>query len=167
MLKLKNPKIFVPVTIVYAVIIFYLSATSKIGGIRHQVNITLAHGIRDILIAINLTFILNFLAGSLNLIERQSIDVGHVGVYFVFGILLYFALASSKNQTLKKYSPAFAVCIGTVYGVLNEIFQTFLPYRTASVTDAFSNLLGLLLAQFFVTIFIILVSFFFGHSEKA
>lgn len=120
-------------------------------------NITLVHRIRDILIAINIPFILNFLVGSLNFIERQSLDIGHVGIYFVFGILLYFAFVSSKNRILEKYPAAFAVCIGTAYGVLNEIFQIFLPYRTASVGDAFSNLLGLVLAQFFILIFVLVL----------
>lgn len=151
---LKNPKIFVPVAILYAVLIFYLSVTSKIGNIRHQVNMILAHGIRDALIAFNLPFIRNFLVASLNFVEGQSIDVGHVGIYFVFGILLYFAFASSKNQLLEKYSAVFAVCIGTAYGVLNEIFQSYLPYRTASVGDAFSNMLGLVIAQLLVLTFV-------------
>lgn len=154
MLKIKNPRIFVLAAILYAIIIFYLSITSNIGNIRHLVNITLVRGIRDILIAINLPFILSFLVGSLNYAERQSIDIGHVGIYFVFGILLFFVFLSSKYQVLDKYLAVCAICLGTVYGVLNEIFQMFLPYRTASVADAISNLFGLVLAQLLVITFI-------------
>jgi hypothetical protein len=154
MLRLRNPRIFIPAAILYAILIFYLSITSDIGNIRHIVNITLIHGVRDILIAINIPFVLRFLVGSVNFAEKQSIDIGHVGIYFMFDILLYLAFVSSKNQIFKKHSAASAVCLGTAYGILNEIFQLYLPYRTASVGDAFSNLMGLVLAQFLVVSFI-------------
>jgi len=154
MLKVKNSKVFVSAAILYAVLIFYLSVTSNIGNLKHLLGITLGHATRDTLIASHLSFVLKFLVDSLNFAERQSIDPGHVGIYFGFGILLYFVFLSSKNQMLEKYSAACAVCLGTAYGVLNEIFQSFLSYRTASVADAFSNMLGLVLAQLLVIVFV-------------
>jgi VanZ family protein len=157
MLRIKSPRIFIPAAIAYAILIFYLSITSDIGNIRHVVNITLIRGVRDILIAIKIPLILSFLVDTLNFAEREAIDIGHVGVYFLFGILLYFAFVSSKKQMLEKHSAVCAVCIGTAYGILNETFQIFLPYRTASVGDAFSNLLGLVFAQFLVVSFIFLL----------
>jgi VanZ family protein len=157
MLTLKNPRIFVPAAIAYAVLILYLSISSNIGNIRHLVNVTLIRGIRDILIAFNLPSILSFLVDALKYAEEQSIDIGHVGIYFAFGILLYFAFVSSKKLILENHSAAFAVFVGTAYGILNEIFQKCLPYRTASVADALSNLLGLVLAQFLLILFIFLL----------
>ena len=107
-------------------------------------------------------FIMGFLVDSLNFAEKQSVDIGHLGIYFVFGILLYFAFLSSKKGIFEKYPAAFAVSIGTAYGIINEFFQLSLPYRTASIGDALSNLLGLVLAQLFVIFFV----FVFKQVQK-
>lgn len=153
-MKLQNSKIFVPATILYAMLIFYLSVTSNLGNIEYFLNITFGQAIVKFLITNNLSFVLDLLISSFNFAERQSLDTGHVGVYFGFGILLFFLFESSRNQMLKKHSAVFAIFLGTAYGALNETFQLYLPYRTASITDALSNLLGLVLAQIFVITFI-------------
>ncbi len=166
MLRIKKSRIFVPATILYAIFIFYLSITSNIGNIKHLLNITLGRTARDILIATDLSFILKLLVGLLNFAERQSIDLGHVGIYFGLGILLYFLFLSSRNQIREKYAVVLAIFTGTAYGILNETFQMFLPYRTASVADALSNLLGLVLAQICVLIFILLLQEFQNRRRK-
>ena len=141
MLRVKNSRIFVAATVLYAVFVFYLSVTSNIGNLKHLLDITLGHATIEILIAAHLSFVLKFLVESFNFAERQSIDPGHVGIYFGFGILLYFMFVSSRNKMLVKYSAACAIFTGTAYGILNETFQMYLPYRTATVADALSNLL--------------------------
>ncbi|MDM7919772.1 MAG: VanZ family protein, partial [Methanosarcina sp.] len=70
---------------------------------------------------------------------------------------LYFVFLTSKTPALVRYSAVCAVFIGTSYGILNEIFQSFLSYRTASVADAVSNLIGLVLAQIFVIFFVLVL----------
>jgi VanZ family protein len=157
MVRLKNSRIFFAAAVLYAVLIFYLSVTSNIGNLKHLLNITLGHGTRDILIASNLSFVLQFLVDSFNFAEMESIDPGHVGVYFGFGILLYLMFVSSRNKMLAKYSAACAIFTGTAYGILNEIFQMYLSYRTATVADALSNLLGLVLAQLLIVIFVLIL----------
>lgn len=157
-IRLKNSRIFVPATVLYAIFVFYLSVTSNVGNLKHLIDNTLGEATIDILTAAHLSIILKFLVGSIHFVERQSLDPGHVGIYFGLGVLLYFVFLSSRNKTLEKYSTAFAVLTGTAYGILNEYFQTFLPYRTASVADAFSNLLGLVLAQICVIIFVLALS---------
>jgi len=156
-LRTKIFRIFIPAAIAYAILIFYLSITSDILNIRHLVNIILLHGVRNLLVAINVPFIFSFFVKCLDFVEKQSIDIGHFGIYFAFGILLYFAFVNLKNPISGKYSAAIAVCIGTAYGILNEMFQIFPPYRTASVGDAFSNFLGLVFAQLLVLTFIFLL----------
>ncbi len=158
MLRVLKSRIFFSVTVLYAIFIFYLSVTSKIVNIKHHVDITLGHTTIKILTAAHLSFIMEFLIRSLHFVERHSIDLGHVGIYFGFGVLLYFAFLSSRNQTLGRYAAACAILIGTTYGIMNEFFQTYLPYRTPSVADAFSNLLGLVLAQMCVIIFLLVLS---------
>jgi VanZ family protein len=165
MLRVKYSKFFISAAILYAILIFYLSVTSKIGDLKHLLNITLGHGVRELLIATNLSFVLHFLVHSLHFVQDQSIDPGHVGVYFGFGILLYFVFKSSKNQLLEKYSAICAVGIGSAYGILNEIFQMYLPYRTPSIADAFSNLLGLVISQLLLVLFIFLLRNFQNQGK--
>jgi VanZ family protein len=158
MLRVKKSRIIVPATILYAIFVFYLSVTSNVGNLKHLIGITVGDTMVDILTAAHLSIILKFLVGSIHFVERQSLDPGHIGIYFGLGVLLYFVFLSSRNKTLVKYSASFAILTGTSYGILNEFFQTFLPYRTASVADAFSNLLGLVLAQICVIIFVLALS---------
>lgn len=166
MLKIKNSRVFVPATILYAIFVFYLSVTSNVGNLKHLIDDTLGAATIEILTAAHLSIILKFLVGSLHFVERQSLDPGHIGIYFGLGVLLYFLFLSSKNRILAKYSAAFAVFTGTGYGILNEFFQTFLPYRTASIEDAFSNLLGLVLAQICVIIFVLALSAVQGKTVE-
>ncbi|WP_164888461.1 VanZ family protein [Methanosarcina sp. MSH10X1] len=158
MLRVKSSRVFVPATILYAIFVFYLSVTSNIGNLKHLIDDTLGAAAISLLTEAHLSIILKFLVGSLHFVERQSLDPGHIGIYFGLGVLLYFVFLSSRRKTLEKYSAVFAILTGTSYGILNEFFQTFLPYRTASVTDAFSNLLGLLLAQICVIVFVLALS---------
>ncbi|AKB62449.1 hypothetical protein MSMAP_2464 [Methanosarcina mazei SarPi] len=102
----------------------------------------------------------------LHAVQKASLDPGHIGIYFGFGVLLYFVFLSSKNPGMVRNSAAFAVFMGTVYGILNEIFQSFLPYRTASVEDAVSNLIGLLLAQIFVILFVLALKSVLNRKKK-
>jgi VanZ family protein len=166
MLRIKRSRIFVPATLLYAIFVFYISVTSKVGDFKHFLGITFGKATVEILTATHLSFILDFLVGSLHFAQRQSIDPGHVVIYFGLGVLLYFLFLSSRYQILEKYAVIFAVFTGTAYGILNEIFQTFLPYRTASVADAFSNLLGLLIAQVCVLIFVLLLKGIQNRKER-
>lgn len=126
MLEVKNSRVIVPATVLISV--FYLSVVSSyIGDLIHLIDNTLGKATIDILTAAPVSVFLKFLVGSLPFIERQSLDFGHIRIYFVFGVLLYFAFLSSRNQTLEKYAAAFAVLIGTIYGIISEFLQTFFP----------------------------------------
>lgn len=155
MLKLKKSRFFIIITVLYAIMVFYLSVSASIGDLKHFLKTGLGYPIRDILLANDLSSVMEFLIASLHAVQGASIDPGHVGIYFGLGVLLYFVLLTSKKPTLMRYSAICTVCIGTAYGILNEVFQSFLPYRTASVADAISNLIGLLLAQIFVIFFVL------------
>ncbi|MDI9394673.1 MAG: VanZ family protein [Euryarchaeota archaeon] len=155
MLKLEKSRFIIIITVLYAIMVFYLSVSASIGDLKHFLKTDLCNPIRDILLANDLSSVLKFLVASLHAVQDASIDPAHVGIYFGLGVLLYFVLLTSKKPTLVRYSAIYAVCIGTAYGILNEVFQSFLPYRTASVTDAISNLIGLVLAQIFVILFVL------------
>jgi len=76
--------------------------------------------------------------------------VGHITLYFGFGILLYLTLSSSKNAGIREHAIIFAMILGTIYGLTDEIHQLFVPGRTASIADLLANITGLVLAQAFV-----------------
>jgi VanZ family protein len=166
MFGVKNSRIFVLAAILYAVFISYLSITADIINIKHVVNTILIRGTRATLVASKITSALKGLVYPLNFVKSQSIDIGHVGIYFGFGFFLYFAFVSLDNRLLQKYSAVFAICIGTAYGILNELFQIYLPYRNANIADALSNLLGLVLSQILVIIFIFVFRHILDKKER-
>jgi hypothetical protein len=59
-------------------------------------------------------------------------EIGHLGEYFVFGVLLYAALRVSgvRNRTA-----VVAVAIASLYGVTDEFHQHFVPMRTPDPAD--------------------------------
>lgn len=151
--KIKKSNIFVFTTVLYTILILYLSVTSNLENLKNFLIIKQGHKTSDLLVENNLSFIKDFLIEMLKFITGLSIDPGHLVIYFGFGVLLYLTFSNSKNPSLVKYSAVCAVSIGTAYGILNEIFQIYLPLRVASVTDVMSNFIGLALAQIFVIIF--------------
>ncbi|AKB29748.1 hypothetical protein MSSIT_3029 [Methanosarcina siciliae T4/M] len=155
MLKLEKSRFFILITILYAIMVFYLSVSAGVGDLKHLLKMGLGYPLKNALLANDLSSVVDFLLASLHTVQDASIDPGHVGIYFGLGVLLYLVFLSSKNPTFVRYSAICAVFIGTAYGILNEIFQTFLPYRTASVADAVSNLIGLVLAQICVIFFVL------------
>jgi len=146
--------------------VFYLSVSAGIGDLKNFLKMGLGYPVRNALLANDLSSVADFLLASLRAVQEASIDPGHVGIYFGLGVLLYLVFLSSKNPSLVKYSAICAVFIGTAYGILNEIFQTFLPYRTASVADAVSNLIGLVLAQICVIFFVFALKAILDKKKK-
>ena len=69
--------------------------------------------------------------------------VGHLVLYSVLGALLLITLWSwvvaSSHQT--KWA-LVAICLGILYGVLDEYHQSFVPGRTATAIDVFVDVLG-------------------------
>ncbi|KKG76735.1 hypothetical protein DU43_03265 [Methanosarcina mazei] len=155
MVKLEKSRFFIVITVLYAIMVFYLSVSAGVGDLKHFLKFGLGYPLRNILIANDMSSISEFMIECLQAVQDASLDPGHIGIYFGFGVLLYFAFLTSKNPAIVRYSAVCAVFIGTAYGILNEIFQSFLPYRTASVADAASNLIGLVLAQIFVILFVL------------
>lgn len=155
MLKIEKSRFFIVITVLYAIMVFYLSVSSGVGDIKHFLKMDLGYPLRNFLIANDLSSISEFMIECLHAVQDASLDPGHIGIYFGFGVLLYIVFLTSKNPALVRYSAICAVFIGTAYGILNEIFQSFLPYRTASVEDAVSNLIGVVLAQIFVILFVL------------
>lgn len=166
MSKIKKSGFFTLITISYAILILYLSVTSNLGGLKYFLRMNLGYKTKDVLVENNLSFVMDFLLDSLEFAQSLSIDPGHLVVYFGFGVLLYLVFSNSKNALLIKNSAVCAICTGTAFGILNEIFQTYLPFRVASVADVISNLVGLTIAQIFTIVFILGLKGFLKIEER-
>lgn len=100
MLKLEKSRFFILITILYAVMVFHLSASAGIGDLKHILKMSMGYPFRNVLLTNNLSSAMDILLASLQAVQEASIDSGHVGIYFGLGILLYFVFLSSKNQSL-------------------------------------------------------------------
>ena len=64
---------------------------------------------------------------------------GHLGEYFVFGLLLTFALTAEPPSIAVV---AMAIAIASLYGVSDEFHQHFVPMRTPDPADWALDTLG-------------------------
>jgi len=70
----------------------------------------------------------------------------HLIVYFVLCILLHRALSNQQRfPKLAKWSLACAVLFSILYGASDEIHQSFVPNRDASIYDLAADSIGTLL----------------------
>ncbi|AAM04495.1 TPA: hypothetical protein HA338_04220 [Methanosarcina acetivorans] len=135
--------------------VFYLSVSAGIGYLKNLLKMDMGYPIRNALLANDLSSVVDFftcLASYSSERIHRPWACGDILRTRSFTILRFL---SSKNSALVKYSAIGAVFIGTAYGILNEIFQTFLPYRDPSVADAISNLIRLVLAHICVIFFVL------------
>jgi VanZ family protein len=71
----------------------------------------------------------------------------HFGAYGLLSALLYLNLYfQNKFELLSNYSAFFTVLIASVYGLLDEIHQMFVPGRSAEFLDWLADFSGSLLA---------------------
>jgi VanZ family protein len=135
--------IFLSITIAYAAMIFYLSSRSDIQVPTHIFKIPLMYAIQDFLEGAGIYFVTD-------LVEYAYLHkdkVAHMFLYFGLGVFLHMTFRHSDNPVMSKYAAPFAFIVGILYGISDEIHQTYVPGRTGSVNDVLANGLGLLLAQ--------------------
>lgn len=71
----------------------------------------------------------------------------HIPEFYILSYLLFRALKSDiVNKSLT--SAFLAIIISTMYGILDEIHQLFVPGRIFSVYDIFLNLMGSVIILF-------------------
>ncbi|MFZ2070827.1 MAG: VanZ family protein [Halobacteriota archaeon] len=136
----KPNKLYIKLTLtcLYAVFLFYLSSLS-IPPEPH------APGFLYGLVGMLRNLGLQFLLYPLYLAHQYPDKFFHLLLYMGFGLLLNLTLRHSSR--LSKYAAPLAIFIGTVYGITDEFHQSLVPYRTASIFDLYTDLLGLLIAQ--------------------
>jgi peptidoglycan/LPS O-acetylase OafA/YrhL len=139
--------IFMALTCVYALIIFYLSSLSAPPG---PPSIEFLYGVVHFFEDLGLeSFIYPFYFA-----YRYPDKFAHLILYMGFGILLYLTLSSSRKEVLIKYAAPLSIAIGTLYAVTDEFHQAFVLYRSASSMDLFADFVGLLCAQLLIAIYI-------------
>lgn len=80
-------------------------------------------------------------------IADVSDKVNHFGGYGLLSVLLYLNLYfQDKFERLNKYPALFTVLIASVYGLLDEVHQMFVPGRSAEFLDWVADFSGSLIA---------------------
>ena len=141
-------KVFLSITIVYAMFIFYLSSRSDLGDPMAILD-------RDLLRSIVHYFEgydLKFLLYPLVIFYQYPDKVAHMILYAFFGFLLYHTLKNSPYPSSGNHAMLLAIAIGILYGMSDEFHQSFVPGRSANIQDLVSDGLGVTLAQTFIFI---------------
>lgn len=66
----------------------------------------------------------------------------HFGAYAVMGILFYRAFQTLPGKTIIQSIALFSMIAASLYGVSDEIHQSFVPYRDGSLGDVMADVLG-------------------------
>ena len=147
MTKWSKFHIFVALTCVYALIIFYLSSLSSPPG---PPGIGFLYGLVHVLEDLGLEYIIY----PFYFAYRYPDKFAHAILYMGLGILLYLTLSSCRKEFLIKYAAPLSIAIGTLYGLTDEVHQSFVLYRSASSKDLFADFVGLLFAQLLILSYI-------------
>jgi len=76
----------------------------------------------------------------------------HISAFFVLGIALLLALSPFKMPKL--YRILIVISFGAVWGLLDEVHQSFVPNRTAALDDWIADVIGVILSLLFLRFFV-------------
>ena len=101
-------------------------------------------------------WIMLFIATTLPVSSLPSVDVSdklkHFGAFFGLSVLLSLTLIyQNKVLLLKKYFLVAALITSSVYGLLDEIHQSFIPGRNSEFLDWFADSLGAVAGVFIIS----------------
>jgi len=77
-------------------------------------------------------------------IDIPGLDkVVHFGMHFIFAMLIHRALLYHANgNLLKAHTLILTVVFVSIFGIVVEWYQTFIPERFPTIGDAIANILG-------------------------
>ncbi|MFH0992099.1 MAG: VanZ family protein [bacterium] len=79
--------------------------------------------------------------------------LAHAGMFFVLSLLIYRSFFHQERfKFLKRHAILAAFLFTVVYGILDELYQLYIPWRTADVFDAIADTIGAFLFSFFIII---------------
>ena len=100
-------------------------------------------------------FVLTSLPSKSAITIGVSDKIEHFGAYGILASVLYVNLYFQKKfKKLNKYPGTFTLIFASLYGVMDELHQLFVPGRTADILDWTADFTGSLLAVI-ITKFII------------
>ena len=76
----------------------------------------------------------------------------HISAFFVLGIAVLFALSSFTMPKL--YRILIVISFGAVWGLLDEVHQSFVPNRTAALDDWIADVIGIIISLLFLRFFV-------------
>lgn len=82
----------------------------------------------------------------------------HITAYCVLGITLIFASLGILKNTSKRNIIIFVILLGALYGISDEIHQSFVPGRNADVFDWLADLIGIGISFIFYPLILKLVN---------
>jgi len=139
-------RVFLILTILYALLIFYLSSLSSTGDPRTILGLLPLESLKNSLKLVEHSN-LSFLLYPFYIFYKYPDKVEHIIEYAIFGFLLYHTLKNSPERTLRNYASVFAVIIGTAFGATDELHQFFVPGRRANIWDLAADSTGVIIAQ--------------------
>lgn len=88
-------------------------------------------------------FILTSLPSGIAISTDVSDKINHFGAYGLLSVLLYSCMHfQEKYKLFKNYPATFTLFFASIYGLLDEIHQMFVPGRSAEFLDWIANFLG-------------------------
>lgn len=92
-------------------------------------------------------FILTSLPSSAAITMNVSDKIEHFGAYGLLSVFLYLNLYfQNRFELLKKFPATFTVLIASIYGMVDEIHQMYVPGRSAEFLDWLADFSGSLVA---------------------
>lgn len=141
--KITKFKVFVSLSVLYALAIFYLSAQSDIDIPRSITHLPILYWVRDQLLGLGLMSVIDLVHYAYDHKDK----VLHMGLYFGFGVLLHLTFRNSKHVFLRRYAAILAILVGIFYGITDEFHQSFVPGRSSSEWDVLADSVGVVVAQ--------------------
>lgn len=77
-----------------------------------------------------------------DVLELLSDKFLHFVEYAVFGVLAYGAFRWAAGATMAQYALPLAILAGSLYGLTDEIHQSFVPFRESSWQDWLADTIG-------------------------
>ena len=91
-------------------------------------------------------FVLTSLPSKSAITIGVSDKIEHFGAYGILASVLYVNLYFQKKfKKLNKYPGTFTLIFASLYGVMDELHQLFVPGRTADILDWTADFLGVML----------------------
>ena len=92
-------------------------------------------------------FVMTSLPSTMSISVGVSDKIEHFGAYGLLSVFLFLALKfESKYPFLSDYPATFALLIASLYGLIDEFHQLFIPGRSAEFYDWLADFLGSVLA---------------------